>query len=34
VPTPEQVDRVVHVRLRECPTCQVPLYDQSVVVQY
>jgi transposase len=34
VPTPEQVDRVVYVPLRQCPTCRVPLYDQSVVVQY
>jgi transposase len=34
VPTPEQVDRVIHVLLHECPTCHVPLYDQAVVVQY
>src|SRR5262249_36679058 len=34
VPTPEQVDRIIHVPLHECPTCHVPLCDPSVVVQY
>jgi transposase len=34
VPTPEQVDRVINVPLRECPTCRVPLCDPAVVVQY
>jgi transposase len=34
VPTPEQVDRVIHVPLHECPTCHVPLCDPAVVVQY
>jgi transposase len=34
VPTPEQVDRVINVPLRECPTCHVSLCDPAVVVQY
>jgi transposase len=34
VPTPEQIDRVIHVPLPECPTCHVPLCDPAVVVQY
>jgi transposase len=34
VPSPEQVDRVIHVPLHECPTCHVPLCDPAVVVQY
>jgi transposase len=34
VPTPEQIDRVINVPLRECPTCHVPLCDPGVVVQY
>src|SRR5262249_13370549 len=34
VPIPEQVDRVIHVPVQECPTCHVPLCDPAVVVQY
>lgn len=34
VPTPDQIDRVVDVRLDECPLCQAPLFDQGQVVQY
>jgi transposase len=34
VPTPEQIDRIIEVPLRQCPTCHVPLYDPGVVVQY
>jgi len=34
VPTPEQIARVVNVPMHDCPLCHVPLYDQSVVVQY
>ncbi|MGH3515080.1 MAG: IS66 family transposase [Pseudonocardiaceae bacterium] len=34
VPTPDQIDRIVDVPLDECPMCQAPLFDQSVVVQY
>ena len=34
VPTPEQVDRVINVPMRECPTCHVSLCDPAVVVQY
>ncbi|HEY7314492.1 MAG TPA: IS66 family transposase [Gemmataceae bacterium] len=34
VPTPEQIDRVIDVPLRECPTCHVPLCDPAVVTQY
>jgi transposase len=33
-PTPEQIDRVIDVPIEQCPMCQVPLYDQGVVVQY
>jgi transposase len=33
-PTPEQIDRVIDVPIEQCPICQVPLYDQGVVVQY
>jgi len=33
-PTPEQIDRVIHVPLEECPLCQVPLYELDQVVQY
>jgi transposase len=34
VPTPEQIDRIINVPMRECPTCHVPLCDPAVVVQY
>jgi hypothetical protein len=34
VPTPDQIDRVINVPLRECATCHVPLCDAAVVVQY
>ena len=33
-PPPESIDRVVHVPCNLCPDCQVPLYDQALVVQY
>jgi transposase len=33
-PTPEQIDRVIHVPLDKCPLCQVPLYEPGQVVQY
>src|SRR6516165_5523465 len=33
-PTPEQIDRVIHVPLDKCPLCQVPLYELDQVVQY
>jgi transposase len=33
-PTPAQVDRVVHVPLRQCPECHAPLYDEGQIVQY
>lgn len=34
VPTPDQIDRVIDVRLDKCPLCDVDLYDHSLVVQY
>jgi transposase len=33
-PTPDQIDRVIHVSLGNCPLCQVPLYELDQVVQY
>lgn len=33
-PTPEQVDRVVHVPCADCPECNVPLVDPHNVVQF
>lgn len=33
-PTPDQVDRVIHVPCRHCPDCQTPLVDPHLVVQY
>jgi hypothetical protein len=32
-PTPDQIDRVIHVSLDKCPLCQVPLYELDQVVQ-
>jgi transposase len=34
VPTPDQIDRVIDVRLDKCPLCDVDLYDYGQVVQY
>jgi transposase len=34
VPTPEQVDRVVHVSCQRCPDCNVPLCDLTVIPQF
>lgn len=34
VPTPDQIDRVVDVRIDKCPVCAVDLYDHAQVVQY
>jgi transposase len=34
VPTADQIDRILNVPMRECPTCHVPLCDPAVVVQY
>jgi transposase len=33
-PTPDHIDRVIHVPCDECPQCHMPLYDHKVVVQY
>jgi transposase len=33
-PTPDRIDRVINVPLRECPTCHVALVDPGSVVQY
>src|SRR5262249_2930557 len=33
-PSPEQIDRVIHVSLDKCPFCHVPLYELDQVVQY
>jgi transposase len=33
-PTPEQINRIIDVPIEQCPMCQVPLYEQGVVVQY
>jgi transposase len=33
-PTPEQIDRVIQVRCRQCPTCHVTLVDPGQVIQY
>jgi transposase len=33
-PPPESIDRVIDVPCNVCPDCQVPLYDQALVVQY
>lgn len=33
IPAPNQIDRVIEVPLRDCPMCQVPLYEQGRVVQ-
>jgi transposase len=33
-PTPEQIDRIIHVPCRLCPDCHVELFDPGVVVQY
>src|SRR5581483_5496574 len=33
-PTPEQIDRTIHVPCRVCPDCNVELVDPEIVVQY
>ena len=33
-PTPEQIDSVIHVPLRQCPLCKVDLVDPGQVTQY
>jgi hypothetical protein len=33
-PTPEQIDRTLHVPCRVCPDCNVELLDPKIVVQY
>ena len=33
-PTPEQIDRVIEVPCRLCPTCNVELVDPKINVQY
>jgi len=34
IPTPEQIDRTLHVPCRVCPECNVELVDPKIVVQY
>lgn len=34
IPTPDQIDRIVDVRIDKCPMCDVDLYDHREVVQY
>jgi transposase len=34
IPTPEQIDRALHVPCRVCPDCNVELVDPKIVVQY